>query len=387
MGKKWDYNVPSIDIWKECLRVLKPGGTMLCFAGSRTQHRMAINIEDAGFLIKDCLIWIYGSGFPKSLNIGKAIDKLQGNEREELNEIERAGFIRKGRTDEEIFLGGNPIISERKKTIGHSDFEGYGTALKPAYEPIIMAMKPNDGSYAENALKWGVSGINIDESRIETEESTERPTGLKVNTFSMNKERGRTSGVPAGTGRFPANILFDEEAAKMLDEQTGILKSGQLNPYKRISSDYYSGSWPDSNFCSNKSQGGASRFFYCAKASKSERNEGCEKLEEKEGIRTNAPRENEFVKTPKLKNNHPTVKPLKLMEYLIKLIMPPKDGLILDPFAGSGSTILAAKRLGYNAIGIELDEEYCKIARARISSIVKEKENQQMDLFNGSFQS
>jgi site-specific DNA-methyltransferase (adenine-specific) len=370
MGKKWDYDVPSIDIWKECLRVLKPGGTMLCFAGSRTQHRMAVNIEDAGFLIKDCLMWIYGQGFPKSYNVGK-------------------------KTNE--------------------DFEGYGTALKPAYEPIIMAMKPNDGSYAENALKWGVSGINIDAGRIipslEDAKSMERANSpgsgrFKSGKFGIcGKDGFGNKSEPYNTtqGRFPANILLDEESAAFLDQESGILKSGNVKPYISKSDGFLQG-------CSGKRTnsfkgdfGGASRFFYCAKASKRERNEGCEELEEKyvawsnqakaELARGNTEFRNKDDTTAKhnkvqgLKNSHPTVKPLSLMEYLIKLIMSPKDGLILDPFAGSGTTILAAKRLGYNAVGIEREPEYCEIARHRLASVKSEDHPQQMDLFDGSIQS
>lgn len=307
MGKKWDYDVPSIDIWQECLRVLKPGGIMLCFAGSRTQHRMACNIEDAGFRIKDCLMWLYGRGFPKSLNIGKE----------------------------------------------NKEFEGYGTALKPAYEPILYCQKPNDGTYAENATKWGVAGINIDKSRIGTQE-------MKITTSdgtyksSNNSMSGHNTGrITLGTkeGRFPANILLDEEAAQQLDEQSGI---------------------------------NASRFFYCAKASSSERNEGCEELELKNGGCYSKGYTQDIAKgidrNKPVKNHHPTIKPLRLMQYLIELVMPPKDGLLLDPFAGSGTTILACKQLGYNAIGIEKEEEYCKIAEARINSLKPEIEPQ-MDMF------
>lgn len=354
MGKKWDYDVPGIEIWKECLRVLKPGGTMLCFAGSRTQHRMAVKIEDSGFVIKDCLMWLYSSGFPKSLDVGKALDKLQGNERAKVC-ISKNGAGNKaienlsGSLKEKDRITVSPIRQKEGKesfkefeiTKGTSDFEGYGTALKPAYEPIIIAIKPNDGSYAENALKWGVSGINIDAGRIGTSSNLVRPPFSRQDNSILGKGLGNGVQVQP-QGRFPANILLDEEAAEMLGDKA--------------------------------------RFFYCAKSSRAERNAGCEGLEEKttEGMHANASPAlvgNNYIRT-KMNNHHPTVKPLKLMEYLIKLIMPPKDGILLDPFAGSGSTIVASTSLGYISIGIELDKDYCDIARKRVK-LEKEKTKQQ----------
>jgi site-specific DNA-methyltransferase (adenine-specific) len=393
MGKKWDYDVPSIDIWKECLRVLKPGGTMLCFAGTRTQHRMAVNIEDAGFIIKDCLMYLYGSGFPKSLNVGKAVDKVQGNEREVIgkkNNISLGKGLGSNFRDDN-WKPPNDINDDRLKlTKGTSDFEGYGTALKPAYEPIILAMKPNDGSYAENALKWGVSGINIDAGRIipslEDAKSMERANSPGSGRFKTGKfgicgtDGFGNKSEPYNTtqGRFPANIILDEEAGQMLDQQSGISKSSSYsNLEQKKYGDVYQWSSCETKYVrsgGHSDSGGASRFFYCAKASKSERNAGCEGLEEKVsgGMPGTADQTlltgSGNIRNNKAHNHHPTVKPLSLMKYIINLIMPPKDGLILDPFAGSGTTILAAKRLGYNAIGIELDEEYCNIANARINN-------------------
>jgi len=376
MGKKWDYDVPSIDIWKECLRVLKPGGTMLCFAGSRTQHRMAVNVEDAGFIIKDCLMWIYGSGFPKSLNIGKAVDKLEGNEREIVKTISSHDITSGG------LVGKEYSRQDVNVTKGTSDFEGYGTALKPAYEPIIMCMKPNDGTYSNNALKHGVAGINIDAGRIETDDKYSYPNGPKGNGFhggiGRQPDGSRTKHVEINhQGRFPSNIILDEEAGQMLDEQTGILKSGGGDRNSKGKTDLFNG-FGDTGIKREflASQGGASRFFYSAKASKSERNAGCEGLEEKAQKITNQYnmiRENGTMReVPKPRqNSHPTVKPIKLMEYLIKLVMPPKDGLLLDPFAGSGTTLVACARLGYNGVGIEKEEEYSRIARARLGMETK----------------
>ena len=348
MGKKWDYNVPNVEIWQECLRVLKPGGTMLCFAGSRTQHRMAVNVEDAGFIIKDCLMYLYSSGFPKATDITKQLDKLAGTERE---------IIGKGKSGQTAIWqekGGMGDFNITASAIPEAkQWDGYKShGLKPAYEPIIMAMKPNDGTYAENALKHGVSGINIDAGRVDcdnrplrTSENGKRIGTLYEGGFGGSRAVGETS-----QGRFPANIILDEEVTNEL--------------------------W--------------SRFFYCAKASKSERNAGCEGLEEKgnpyasmgintdEGIINRG--RNPDNQSRKQQNHHPTVKPLKLMEYLIKLIMPPKDGLILDPFAGSGTTLVAAKKLGFNAVGIEREEEYCQIIAKRIDNIKNEIFEEQLKL-------
>jgi len=296
-------------IFQECLRVLKPGGTVLAFGGSRTHHDLMTSIEDAGFLIKDCLMYLYGSGFPKSLNVGKAVDKVQGNEREVIgkkNNISLGKGLGSNFRDDN-WKPPNDINDDRLKlTKGKSDFEGYGTALKPAVEIIVMAIKKNDGTYANNAIKHGVAGINIDKSRIEGKEKLVRPNIKREYNEILGKGLG--AGVQEEPqGRFPSNLILDEEAGQMLGDKA--------------------------------------RFFYTAKASKAER----------------------------AGSTHPTMKPLKLMKYLINLIMPPKDGLILDPFAGSGTTILAAKQLGYNAIGIERELDYCEIARKRIGYVDKDE--------------
>lgn len=304
MGKDWDHGIPGEIYWKEAYRIAKRGSFLLSFGGTRTYHRLTSSIEDSGWEIRDCLMWIYGSGFPKS----------------------------------------------------HNNFgiEGYGTALKPAYEPIIMAMKPCDGTFAQNVEKWGQGGINIDGCRIGNEGATKRSNQEEYpknedGTEDRSQHWARTGHQinQINKGRWPANVLFDEEAAMMLDEQSGL---------------------------------NVSRFFYCAKTSSKERNEGLEGFPLKNtsceyGYKEDRGREGYMPPSPK-QNNHPTVKPLKLMEYLIKLVMPPKDGILLDPFAGSGTTILAAKRLGFNAIGIEKSEEYCKIAAARVDSYI-----QQMEMF------
>jgi DNA modification methylase len=327
MGKKWDAETPCEQYWIEALRICKPGAMMLCFGGTRTYHRLACAIEDAGWEIRDCIMYVYGSGFPKSHN--------------------------------------------------HFGFEGYGTALKPAYEPVIMAMKPLDGTFKQNAEKHGVAGINIDECRIEsTLQSRRRKASNEFGQDSnWNNHANVDSFYDASKGRWPANILFDEEAAEMLDEQSGNLKSGSIEPHHKFKLEKINtfGKYHAKTGINQKGDsGGASRFFYCAKASSSERNAGLEGMP-----KVNKPLMGEFKnnpgrETPKSsptpkQNFHPTVKPLKLMEYLLKLVTPPNGGIVLDPFAGSGTTLLAAKNLNINAIGIEKCPEYCQIAKGRLN--------------------
>ena len=531
-------------IFREAIRVLKPGGTLLCFSGSRTQHVTARNIEAAGFSIRDCMLWVYGSGFPKSYNIGKGVDKKLGNERV------RAGISENDRPNSQV-KGGRAFDSSFDRgqeheyiyiTKGNTIWEGYGTALKPAYEPIIIAMKPNDGGFVDNALKYGVAGINIDGCRVDgtydNSGRADRDEDWSDKSQVANKKAGmktRTDGNPQG--RFPANIILDEEAGAMMDEQSGVsVSSGgkgkksmgalgdskygkynkklgsnagglkdkggasrffkqckydkedmcynQLNvniagknlsqqkrvegfvlnlaaigdiqegkvlsdiiarfmkeikmqssqnsrknmqPMKIIGEKYlqelkliiterlkdspvkyaeiqlltntmmiiqnllsidgFAGVVTSNSILSNMAHGEkVSRIKYCAKASKSERNAGCEDLptrtaeeltgrklgskglsgSEEHGNSTN-PYANGGSVLPRA-NHHPTVKPLSLMTYLTKLVKMPKNTLILDPFAGSGSTLLACIRNNINFIGIEMSEEYCDIAKARIES-------------------
>jgi site-specific DNA-methyltransferase (adenine-specific) len=320
MGKKWDYDVPSVDIWKECLRVLKPGGHLLAFGGTRTYHRLVVAIEDAGFEIRDQIQWIYGQGFPKSQDISKAIDKAAGAEREVVGE-KKAGMA-KGVKNMAVKHGDRDAFGEAAEKYSDTvaitapatpeakQWSGWGTALKPANEPICLARKPlSETTIAKNVLKHGTGGLNIDGTRV----GTSRPAShMDPNKFKSWKETDGNERSPSNEpdlrtdiGRFPANVIFDEDAAKVLDEQAAQ---------------------------------SVSRFFYQAKASKSDRGEG---------------------------NVHPTVKPIKLMEYLIKLITP-EGGTVLDPFMGSGTTGVAAVRNGFQFRGIELDEKYFHIAQARI---------------------
>lgn len=324
MGKKWDYDVPKKEMWLEVLRVLKPGGHLLSFGGTRTYHRLACSIEDAGFEIRDQIQWLYGSGFPKSHNIG----------------------------------------------------DGRGTALKPANEPIVLARKPLEKglTVAENVIKWGCGALNIDGSRIGTDTikiskgkgfGDAGIYGTGINTSTANTEH---------QGRWPANLLLDEVAAEMLDEQSGVSpsnfrkqKGGTRAFWNNGSKEIGEGGQPDA--------GGASRFFYVAKASKRERNAGLEGMPERESskldggayVRSGGVAHKGLDSTQiKSANHHPTVKPIKLMEYLCKLITPP-GGVILDPFMGSGSTGVAAKNLNFKFIGIEMNEEYVEIAKKRIN--------------------
>jgi site-specific DNA-methyltransferase (adenine-specific) len=379
MGKKWDYDVPSVEVWKEVLRVLKPGATALIFAGSRTQHRMACNVEDAGFELRDCIMWIYGSGFPKSFNIGKGVDKIQGNEREVTGSEQKA----KPTFHSQNVGGEIKEIDNIEITKGTSPFEGYGTQLKPAYEPIIVAMKPNDGNFVNNALKWGVAGLNIDAGRIGTATETHSKSSESAKGKGIFGEFGEVKTEIKDYGRFPANVIFDEEAGKVLDEQSGISKSKassneklEPNYLNKVYGNGMGGLVTKDNQHNDK--GGASRFFYCAKASKGERNDGCEELEEKYTTEQNKWTENDYRKgegektVNPTKNNHPTVKPLKLMEYLCKITRTPTGGIVLDPFAGSGTTGVACKNTNRNYILIEREKEYIEIINARLNSVKQE---------------
>jgi site-specific DNA-methyltransferase (adenine-specific) len=353
MGKSWDSSgiAYSVELWRECLRVLKPGGHLLAFSGSRTYHRMVVAIEDSGFEIRDMVSWISNKTFPKSMDVSKAIDKAAGAERKVVginpNVVREAKVV--GGSDFGGFTRANPEITEAA-TDEAKKWAGWGTALKPTVEPIVMARKPLDGTVANNVLTWGVGGLNIDASRIEAidQEKLEKNWDR---VQSIAAEEGRNSmsgGLKAidlsdrkAQGRWPANVILDEEAATIIDEQSGITKSPKpykAEGYKETSMFGLGGVNHDKEY---GDEGGASRFFYVARASKSDRNEGVES------------------------NPHPTVKPTSLMTYLIKLIAP-EGSTILDPFTGSGSTGKAALLNGYKFIGIELTEEYLPIIKGRL---------------------
>lgn len=361
----------------EAIRVLKPGGHLLSFAGTRTYHPLARACEMSGFEIRDQIMWLYGSGFPKSHNISKAIDKKFGAERPLVQRTEFDGTIRKNDCSKGWKNSSDNSLTSCKKAVTDlaKQYDGWGTALKPANEPIVLARKPlSEKTIVNNVLKWGTGGINIDECRVGLNPGynyKNGPGGSNKNTYGKYNERGP---IKSNKGRFPANIILDEQAAEVLDEHSGISKSP--SSYKRKEdggSGIYKGKFGQSNgdlSLNFGDSGGASRFFYCAKASKRERNEGLELLIKKP-VRRHGDRAPDTGRKPQKQlfetNNHPTVKPIKLMEYLVKLITP-KGGTVLDPFMGSGTTGIAAKNLGFDFLGIELSEEYFKIAEARINN-------------------
>lgn len=368
MGKKWDYDVPSVAIWKECLRVLKPGGHVLSFGGTRTYHRMVVNIEDAGFEIRDQVQWIYGSGFPKSHDVSKGIDKAAGADREIIG---KKSTYREPQSPNGWDCTNRAEFETAPSTEAAKQWQGWGTALKPANEPICLARKPLIGTVASNVQEFGTGAINIDASRIATTDviASVPNQNIKGAAFkSDNSAKNRdTTFTQSPQGRWPANVLFDESAAEFLDEQSGDCKSrGAYKNFKPTAKGIFNAGVPeDPNKYANES-GGASRFFYVAKASKRERNAGLEFKDEPLTKHDARPQdwENADWKS-RGGNHHPTVKPIKLMEYLVRMVTPP-GGVVLDPFMGSGTTGIAAKNLGFDFIGIEREAEYIAIAEKRI---------------------
>jgi site-specific DNA-methyltransferase (adenine-specific) len=400
MGKKWDYDVPGVDVWAECLRVLKPGGHLLAFAGTRTQHRMAVRIEDAGFEIRDMIAWVYGSGFPKSLDVSKAIDKAAGAEREVVGfDASRARPNRTGKVmgESEYDRSDNGATITAPATEAAQQWAGWGTALKPALEPITVARKPlSEKTVAENVLAHGTGGLNIDGCRVATEDKLsgghasggqqmtggwERPWMKDPDAVAANAERSRQSVAKAEElGRWPANFIHDgsDEVAGLFP-QTGVSsggKSGHTGAYcGGFKQEHYGDAKPGFG-----DKGSAARFFYCAKASKRDRDEGLESFEAKatafgnqaqaELKRGNLDHDDGKSGMNKVKmrqNSHPTVKPTDLMRYLCRLVTPP-GGVVLDPFMGSGSTGKAAMIEGFQFIGCELSPEYMEIAKARVKA-------------------
>jgi len=344
MGKSWDASGVAYDVrvWQECLRVLKPGGHLLSFGGSRTYHRMACAIEDAGFQIRDQIMWVYGSGFPKSHNVANAIDKKNGAPN-------RGHAISSGSqihpTTGLKRPNGELLDKYKARTEEGEGWEGWGTALKPAHEPIVLARKPLDGTVANNVLKHGVGGINIDGSRVGTDDMLNVGSNNRTNAlinFGMADAKEAQQQNPMG--RFPANFVHDGS-----DEVMGLFPSVKANE-------------------------SAARFFYCAKASKKDRNEGLDGFSEVRSGGMSATIEGSMLtgsgnqRTTTNKNHHPTVKPTELMRYLCRLITPP-NGTVLDPFTGSGSTGKAAVLEGFSFIGVEQSKEYIAIAEARIKSV------------------
>ena len=423
MSKTWDSTgiAYSVELWQECLRVLKPGGHLLAFGGTRTWHRLGVAIEDAGFEIRDNIAWLYGSGFPKSHNISKAIDKRGGQGTlltqqigEALKEARQKRNITKTQADQMFCEGttnwtwfeGRPagqrpptpetfsrivtawpelaelaeLVAEAQRevigqyqtdmgglggqrlgqangsiTISATDdakaWDGWGTALKPAHEPIVVARKPVIGTVAENVLQFGVGALNIDATRIGFAENDKPSAGNRTATFGTQETQSGgdgSGGYEANTvGRWPANIILDETTAKLLDEQSGISKSVSGGKSGTSFSAGIIGIPRTDERKGHSDVGGASRFFYVAKANKKDRNEGVEKA-----------------------NHHPTVKPTDLMRYLVRLVTPP-NGVVLDPFTGSGSTGKAALLEGFQFVGVELTEEYLPIIAGRLQFVAE----------------
>jgi site-specific DNA-methyltransferase (adenine-specific) len=426
MGKRWDYDVPSVETWAECLRVLKPGAPLLAFGGSRTYHRLACGIEDAGFELRDCLMYLYGKGFPKSQNISLAIDKAAGAEREVVGTRTLTGNAalstkEKGGTFG-VQVGSVPakeVPITAPATALAQAWDGYGTALKPAFEPIVLARKPLEGTMAQNVARWGVGGLAIDACRIRRAAGDRTEYGRHADipsapSVAMGARRCAPAYEPDDAGRWPANLLLDEDAAALLDASVAPTRStpypehqapGNVLPLNRRAA----GGYGDS--------GGPSRFFYTAKVSTKEREAGCEGLAlrsageatEREDTCTMCDGQGVYLveahgaqemkctdcagsgrvrtagldnpragagRTGGARNHHPTLKPIALTTWLARLVMPPTDNaVLLVPFAGSGSEMIGALKAGWpGVVGIEREREYVEIARARLRHWCAESE-------------
>lgn len=353
MGRQWDRTgiANNVKMWQEVLRVLKPGGLLLSFGGTRTYHRMACAIEDAGFEIRDQMQWLYGSGFPKSMDIGKAVDKKLGVKRKvigykSVEDIRAGNLMRTAIKGEYTRYLTDVTVATSELAKAH---DGLGTALKPANEPICMARKPlSEKTFIDNFLKWHTGAINIKDCGIKRDSndvSGWSKSGAKEseNACMSGKNYQKAPKMDAPP-RFPSNIILDENAADMLNEQSGTLKSGK-NCIRRKEGKFFDHGMGRVGDIQKTygDMGGAARFFYCAKASKAERNVAG-------------------------RNSHPTVKPIALIRYLERLITP-SNGIILDPFVGSGTGALAAYLEGFNFIGVDNNAEYIEIARKRLLKI------------------
>lgn len=376
MGKKWDATgiAYDVELWTECLRVLKPGGHLLAFSGSRTYHRMAVAIEDAGFDIRDQIMWVYGTGFPKSHDVSKAIDKMAGAEREKFENPNAKKQTGQKNTLALRAKGACTHITPFAITDAAKEWNGWGTALKPAHEPICVARKPLIGTVAENVLQYGTGAFNIDGCRVGgngkdiNDRASKSITAKQRNTEILGNLQGTGEGWSATQGRWPANLIHDgsaevlagfpetaKDSARVRNPngiKNGVNKNGEIY-----------GEWgaqPDRVTGYNEPRGSAARFFYCAKASKRDRDEGNHR------------------------NTHPTVKPTDLMRYFCRLVTPP-NGLILDPFTGSGSTGKAAILEGFRFLGFEMEPQYIEIATARIEHAIEQKSKQKTEQENTLF--
>lgn len=411
MNKGWDNSgiAFNLNTWKQCYEVLKPGGYLLAFGGSRTYHRIACAIEDAGFEIRDTIMWLYGSGFPKSMALDKSIEaKLttgSGNKKDFfkcngiLEESKGKGYTSMKATNvEQQFRNINyeskgqlklePTTNLAKK------YRGWGTALKPAFEPIIVARKPFKGSCIDNVIKYGVGGINIDECRVGTEERKNPEAGFirrgrTSEEVFFGTDKNRPKGEKDVVGRFPSNVILTYDDTDFNEVCGGFPNTNggkRHNTFERKSELTSYGMQTNTRNEFNDS-GSASRYFYCAKASKKDRDEGLEEFNDSkvnDGRETSIDNAFQRGETPR-KNTHPTVKPTQLMQYLVRLVTP-KNGTVLDPFNGSGSTGKAVmyenkeRNANYKYIGIELTEEYLPIAKARIEYVSNLQEEKLKDI-------
>jgi site-specific DNA-methyltransferase (adenine-specific) len=383
MGKEWDGSIPGIEIWQEVLRVSKPGAHMLAFGGTRTHHRLMVAIEDAGWEIRDCLMWVYGSGFPKSLDVSKAIDKAEGVEREVIGEYKHPDGKPRNWEEHNQSNGEIPYGHDRgmarditmPATDSAKQWNGWGTALKPAWEPIILCRKPlSEKTVAANVQKWGTGAINIDACRIDGQPwKAHFGDGLAKNKFFTDGERTEYFKEPHNKGRFPANLIHDgsDEVLALFPE------TGAANIRNPNGNDIYGRNALNQSITKDTTVrgfidngGSAARFFYTAKADSTERNKYLKgKPMQKVNDGRETPIDNPFQRGETLRKNiHPTVKPIDLLQYLARLITPPK-GTILDPFAGSGSTGVAAFNEGFNYILIEIEKEYAEIAKMRNAQV------------------
>jgi site-specific DNA-methyltransferase (adenine-specific) len=388
MGKGWDHGVPGVEFWAEALRVAKPGAHLLAFGGTRTYHRLACAIEDAGWEIRDCVMWVYGSGFPKSHDVSKAIDKAAGAERTEVVGVRHRNVKP---FDDTAGWNTNSTTGDHAYTAPATDaarqWSGWGTALKPAWEPIIVARKPLVGTVAENVLTHGTGAINVDGCRVHGGvrpliESTASLPPKNALGDSLNGSRcaGTTS-----LGRWPANLIHDgsEEVVGLFPERDGGCFPGRTAKAPKFNGTTFNGGRQyqggvDAAPRQMADSGSAARFFYCAKASKVDRDEGCEGLEAIHRANGNKWTDQDYrvangerppsAESGPRRNHHPTVKPTALMRYLCRLVTPP-GGVVLDPFTGSGSTGKGAVLEGFRFIGIEREAEYVEIARARIAAV------------------
>jgi len=360
----------------ELYRVMKPGAHILVFGGTRTYHRMACAVEDAGFEVRDMIEWFYGSGFPKSLDISKSMDKMNGKKREVYAEVPSAWgkaigpqFNMPNTTHKYSYPASEEAIQ----------WDGWGTGLKPAHEPILLARKPiSERNIAANVLRHGTGGLNIDGCRIEhnelIKETNRYSRGASWNNDNCgfkNEQNRLASASPQG--RFPANLFLDEEAGGMLDEQSGELTTGEMNSIAKGGQYAAYGYQYPRETVSHKSKGGASHFFYQAKASQAERWFYCTickqayPMKERDNHIHNAPEKTKYMYL----EFHPTQKPQGLISYLMRLVTPP-NGTVLDPFLGSGTGLIATEREGFNCVGIDSKREYCLISHQRLKTEIEQ---------------